>query len=70
MTHDTRGQHLLENVENWRLSGGSWRIVSISNERAVVDLCACTGEPMERLQSDDPTVIARLRTMPSSLDLD
>jgi hypothetical protein len=66
MTPDTHGQHLLENVENWTLSGGSWRIVSISNERAVVDLCACTGEPMERLESDDPTVIARLRTMPSS----
>ncbi len=69
MTPDTHGQHLLENVENWTLSGGSWRIVSISNERAVVDLCACTGGPMERLESVDPTVIARLRTAPSSLDL-
>jgi hypothetical protein len=66
MTPDTHGQHLLENVENWTLSGGSWRIASISKERAVVELCACTGEPMERLESDDPTVIARLRTMPSS----
>jgi hypothetical protein len=66
MTPDTHGQHLLENVENWTLSGGSWRIASISKERAVVELCACTGEPMERLESDDPTVIARLRTMPAS----
>jgi hypothetical protein len=66
MTPDTHGQHLLENVEDWTLSGGSWRIASISKERAVVELCACTGEPMERLESDDPTVIARLRTMPSS----
>jgi hypothetical protein len=66
MTPDTHGQHLLENVENWTLSGGSWRIASISKERAVVELCACTGEAMERLESDDPTVIARLRTMPSS----
>ena len=54
MTPDTHGQHLLENVENWTLSGGSWRIASISKERAVVELCACTGEPMERLESDDP----------------
>lgn len=66
MTPDTHGQHLLENVENWTLSGGTWRIASISKERAVVELCACTGEPMERLESHDPTVIARLRTMPSS----
>ena len=54
MTPDTHGQHLLENVENWTLSGGTWRIASISKERAVVELCACTGEPMERLESRRP----------------
>jgi hypothetical protein len=53
----TYRKHLLENLENWTLSGGRWRVVSISNERAVVDLCACTGEPMERLESDDPAAI-------------
>jgi hypothetical protein len=62
-------QHLLENLENWTLSGGRGRIVSISNKRAVVDLCTCTGEPMERLESDDPAVIANLRTTHSILDL-
>lgn len=60
-------QHLLEDLENWTPSGGAWRVVSISNERAVVDLCTCTGEPMERL--DDPTVVAHLRATYSSLDL-
>ena len=69
MTPDTHGQHLLENVENWTLSGASWRIASISKERAVVEPCACTGEPMERLESDDPAVIAHLRTTRSVLDL-
>ena len=62
-------QHLLENLENWTLSGGTWRIVSISHERAVVDLCTCTGEPMERLESHDPAAIAYLRTAHSVLDL-
>lgn len=62
-------RHLLENLENWTLSGGHWRIVSISNERAVVDLCTYTGEPMERLESDDPAVIAYLRTTHSVFDL-
>lgn len=61
--------HLLHNLENWTLSGGTWRVVSISNERAVVDLCTYTGEPMERLASDDPAVIAYLRTTQSILDL-
>jgi hypothetical protein len=62
-------QPLLDNLESWTLSGGSWRIVSISNERAVVDLCTCTGEPMERLESDDSAVIAYLRTTHSIHDL-
>jgi hypothetical protein len=62
-------QHLLENLENWTLSGGSWRLASVSKERAVVDLCTCTGEPMERLESDDPEVIAYLRTTHSMLDM-
>ena len=52
-----------------RSPAARWRIVSISNERAVVDLCTCTGEPMERLESDDPAVIAHLRTTHSILDL-
>jgi hypothetical protein len=35
--------------------------VDISRQRAVVDLCTCMGEPVERLESDDPTVIDYLR---------
>jgi hypothetical protein len=53
--------HLLETLEMWRLAGGSWRIVSISDEHAVVDRCAYTGEPLERLESHDPAVISWLR---------
>jgi hypothetical protein len=62
-------KHLLENLESWTLSGGRWRVVSISNDRAVVDLCTCTGESMERLESDEPAVIAQLRTSHSIHDL-
>jgi hypothetical protein len=65
----TYRKHLLENLESWALSGGTWRIVSISDERAVVDLCTWTGEPMQRLASDDPAVIAHLRTTHSIRDL-
>jgi hypothetical protein len=35
--------------------------VDISRKRAVVDLGTCMGEPVERLESDDPTVIDYLR---------
>jgi len=55
-------------LERWVLSGASWRVVDISNKRAVVDLCTCMGEPLERLQSDDPAVIGYLRTAHSDLD--
>lgn len=57
-------------LERWVLSGAHWRLVDISAERAVVDLCACTGEPMQRLSTADPAVIGYLRTAPCGLDLD
>jgi hypothetical protein len=37
--------------------------------RAVVELQQCTGEPIERVASDDPVVIAYLRGVESDLDL-
>jgi nucleotide-binding universal stress UspA family protein len=58
-------KHLIEDLEDFRLSGGRWRIVSVSNERAVVDLCTYSGEPLKRLESDDPAAIAYLRTKQS-----
>ena len=62
-------KHLLENLESWTRAGGCWRVVSISNDRAIVDRCTYNGEPLERLESDDPAVIAYLRTTHSVLDL-
>ena len=35
--------NVLDELERWTLSGGHWRLVDISNERVVVNLCACTG---------------------------
>ena len=58
----------IDGLERWVLSGASWRVVDISNELAVVDLCTCMGEPLERLRSDDPAVIGYLRTAYSDLD--
>jgi nucleotide-binding universal stress UspA family protein len=58
-------KHLIEDLEDFRLSGGRWRIASVSNERAVVDLCTYSGEPLKRLESDDPAAIAYLRTKQS-----
>jgi hypothetical protein len=56
-------------LESWVRSGAHWRVVEITNAHAVVDLCACTGEPVERRQSDDPSVIAYLQSARSDLDI-
>jgi hypothetical protein len=58
----------IEDLERWVLSGAHWRVVDISNEHAVVDMCTCMGEPMERAESHDPEVISYLRTAHSELD--
>jgi hypothetical protein len=57
----------IDALERWVLFGAQWRIVDLSGERAVVDLCTCTGELVERLESDDPALIRYLRSSPSDL---
>ncbi len=52
----------INDLEAWVLSGAHWRVVDISDRCAVVDMCACTGEAMERVKSADPVVIGYLRT--------
>lgn len=59
----------IDDLENWVLSGAHWRVVDISGDHALVDMCACTGEPMERVQSADPAVISYLRTAHAGLDV-
>jgi hypothetical protein len=48
-------------LERWEEHGAQWRVVSVGDDRAVVDLCTCTGEPIERLESDDAELIRFLR---------
>jgi hypothetical protein len=51
----------IERLERWVLFGAQWRVVTISDDRAVVDLCTCTGELVQRAECADPTVIRYLR---------
>ena len=48
-------------LTRWEDHGAVWRAVHVSDTRAVVDLCTCTGEPVDRLESDDPELISFLR---------
>jgi hypothetical protein len=51
----------VEILRRWEDHGAEWRAVHVSDERAVVDLCTCTGEPVDRLESSDPDLIRFLR---------
>jgi hypothetical protein len=51
----------VEILRRWEDHGAQWRPVHVSDERAVVDLCTCTGEPVDRLESSDRELIRFLR---------
>jgi hypothetical protein len=48
-------------LDRWTLFGGHWRLVEITEKQATVALCACTGEPLQHLQTHDPETIHYLR---------
>jgi hypothetical protein len=56
----------ISELEDWEESGAAWRAVELDAEHAVVDLCTCSGERMERVQSEDPEVIAFVRAHPDA----
>ena len=58
----------IEGLEQWAGTGAHWRVVHHSERYAVVELQQCTGEPVERVASDDPAVLAFLRGVESDLD--
>ncbi len=51
----------VETLERWEAHGATWRVLHLSDERAIVDLCTCDGDPVERLESGDGELIAWLR---------
>jgi hypothetical protein len=59
----------VERLEHWVSAGAHWRVVHHSGRRAVVELQQCTGEPVERVETDDPVVVDYLHGLESDLDL-
>jgi hypothetical protein len=47
----------VEKLQRWELSGATWRVVRRSAGSAEVELCTCTGEPMEHMTSEDPRLL-------------
>jgi hypothetical protein len=51
----------VEELERWVAFGARWRLVEISDQRAIIDMCQCTGELVEQRGSTDPIVLEYLR---------
>ena len=62
MTHDDP----VSVLERWCDHGAHFKVLHLSDEAAIVQLCSCTGEPVERLESSDPRLVEYLRSSSSS----
>ena len=57
----TRHSITLADLERWEDHGATWRTLTLTDERAIIELCTCYGEPADTVQSDAPELIAFLR---------
>jgi hypothetical protein len=48
-------------LEAWTDHGATWRPLECSDERVVVALCTCYGEPVDVLHGDAPELIEYVR---------
>ncbi len=51
----------IEDLERWKDHGAVWRAVEVSDQRAVLELCTCYGEPVDIVQSHAAELIAYVR---------
>ena len=56
----------VQQLLRWEEHGAEWRVLHLSDERAIVDLCTCYGEPVDQLDSTDAELIAWLRERTTS----
>jgi hypothetical protein len=52
----------VEVLQQWEDGGAVWRVIALGPEHVSIDLCACTGEPVDRLDSSDPELLEYVRT--------
>jgi hypothetical protein len=54
----------IHELEDWKLHGAVWRPLELTDERVVVELCSCSGEPMDVVEGDSPELIEFVRGRP------
>lgn len=60
------GEATIEVLVRWEQSGAIWRVRSLSDTEAVVDLRTCFGELVEVLHASDAEVLRYLAARPAS----
>ena len=55
------GPLTVEELTIWEEHGATWRLVRADDERAVVELCTCYGEPVDLREGVDPELIRFVR---------
>ena len=58
---NVRSAFRLSELEDWELHGATWRAVELGPERILLELCSCSGEPMDLVQSNDRKLIEYVR---------
>jgi hypothetical protein len=51
----------VEHLKDWELNGANWRAIELDDQHTVIDMRSCTGELMDRVQSEEPEVIDYVR---------
>jgi hypothetical protein len=47
-------------LERWQAHGATWRVLTLTEKLAVVELCTCDGVRVEELRSSDPELLRYL----------
>jgi hypothetical protein len=51
----------VEDLVRWEDNGATWRAFELSDTHALVELCTCTGEPVDMLRGDSVELVAYVR---------
>ena len=54
----------VDELRRWEEHGATWRTVELSDQRAVVELCTCYGEPVDMVEGEEPELIEFVRSGP------
>jgi hypothetical protein len=57
---DADGESDVARLERWEAHGATWNVVILTDRLAVVELCSCHGEPVDRIRSVDPALLRYL----------